>query len=319
MNISNINVELTGKDILSIFNDFVSIDEITIKEIEIKDNIKIIGSFKKGINIDFEGKLKIGTTEDGIIQGEVISFKVLNIGIISMFRKLALKYALKALADKGIYYHKGKVNINYKYLLKDVPYVDFDLVSLYCYGSTISAEVKNVQISLGGELKKEISLFEEKEELEEQKVLGQINKLKDGYTLGREKLASKIPSKVKKYNDYIFILPDITALIYRLLKDKRVELKTKLIISASVTYILFPTDIIPDKIPFIGKVDELAVAIFALNRIVTDVPLNIILENWQGKNDFIIVIKNVLEYATNFTGAANVEKLYSVIDELVSL
>ncbi|MBM6839469.1 DUF1232 domain-containing protein, partial [Clostridium saudiense] len=32
-------------------------------------------------------------------------------------------------------------------------------------------------------------------------------------------------------------------------------------------YIVVPTDIIPDKIPFIGKIDELAVAFFALNSL----------------------------------------------------
>lgn len=318
MNISNINVELTGKDILSIFNDFISIDELIIKEIEIGENIKITGSFKKGFIIEFEGMLKINATKDGLIQGEVVAFKILNIGIISIFRKLALKYALKALEDKGISYNKGKIHINYKYLLKDVPYVDFDLVRLYCHSGVVSAEVKNVQISLAGELKKEISLFKEKE-AEESEEIGEINKLEDGYTLGRNKLIEKIPTKVKMYSDYVFILPDVAALIYRLLKDKRVELKTKLIISASVTYIVFPTDIIPDKIPYIGKIDELAVAFFALNRIVNDVPLNIILENWQGKNDIIIVIKNLIDYATNFTGAKNVESLYRVIDEIVSL
>ena len=37
-------------------------------------------------------------------------------------------------------------------------------------------------------------------------------------------------------------------------------------------------DIIPDNIPFIGKVDEIAVAFFALERIIADVPVKIVLE-----------------------------------------
>ena len=108
-------------------------------------------------------------------------------------------------------------------------------------------------------------------------------------------------------------------MLTRLLKDNRVSIKTKLIISGSIAYIVIPTDIIPDKIPFIGKVDELAVAFFALNRIVKDVPLHIILENWQGKNDIILVIKNIIEYVTNFTAAQNVETLYEFIEEVLSV
>ncbi|MBM6860822.1 DUF1232 domain-containing protein, partial [Clostridium saudiense] len=139
------------------------------------------------------------------------------------------------------------------------------------------------------------------------------------YTVGREKISKKLPEKIKKYSDYIFIIPDIAALLTRLLKDNRVSLKTKLIISGSIAYIVVPTDIIPDKIPFIGKIDELAVAFFALNRVVKDVPLHIILENWQGKNDIILVIKNLIEYITNFTAAQNVETLYEFVEEVLSV
>ena len=111
----------------------------------------------------------------------------------------------------------------------------------------------------------------------------------------------------------------MAALIYRLLKDKRVSLKTKLIIAAAVSYIAFPTDIIPDKIPFVGKVDEIAVAFFALERIISDVPMEIILENWEGKNNIVFVIRNILDYVINFTGAKNVEKVYNFVEEIVSL
>ena len=62
----------------------------------------------------------------------------------------------------------------------------------------------------------------------------EINKIEDCYTKGREKVSDKLPEKAQKYKDYIFLLPDIAALIYRLLKDKRVSVKTKLVISAAV-------------------------------------------------------------------------------------
>ena len=112
---------------------------------------------------------------------------------------------------------------------------------------------------------------------------------------------------------------EMAALLFRLLKDKRVSLKTKLIISGAVAYIAFPTDIIPDNIPFIGKVDEIAVAFFALERVIADVPVKVVLENWEGKNDIVFVLKNIVEYVVNFTGARNVEKIYNFIEEVVTL
>ena len=152
-----------------------------------------------------------------------------------------------------------------------------------------------------------------------ERMADEIKKTEDCYTKGREKVSRKLPEKAKKYKDYIFVLPDIAALIYRLLKDKRVSMKTKLVISGAVAYITIPSDLIPDKVPFVGKIDDIAIGIFALNVIMTDVPLNIIMENWQGKNDILVVVKNVIEYATNFTGAKNIDSIYRVMEEILSV
>ena len=319
MNVSSINVGLTGEDLISIYNDFVAIKEIKISNIDVKEDIRISGSFTKGLTINFEVKVKLNSMENGLINGELTGFKILNIGIPSFIRKTILKFALKSLSDVGINYDKGKVIIQYKYLLKDIPYVDFDIYSIYCAYGVFNVELRNAKFSLGGELKKEIELLNfEKEKVPEFNE-EDISKTEDSYTKGREKIKDKLPNNAKKYSDYIFVLPDIAALIYRLLKDKRVSMKTKLVISAAVAYIAVPCDIIPDKVPFIGKIDDIAIGVFALNVIMTDVPLNVVLENWQGKNDILIVLKNVIDYATNFTGAKNIDSIYRVMEEILSV
>ena len=319
MNVSSINVGLTGEDLISIYNDFVAIKEIKISNIDVKEDIRISGSFTKGLTINFEVKVKLNSMENGLINGELTGFKILNIGIPSFIRKTILKFALKSLSDVGINYDKGKVIIQYKYLLKDIPYVDFDIYSIYYAYGVFNVELRNAKFSLGGELKKEIELLNfEKEKVPEFNE-EDISKTEDSYTKGREKIKDKLPNNAKKYSDYIFVLPDIAALIYRLLKDKRVSMKTKLVISAAVAYIAVPCDIIPDKVPFIGKIDDIAIGVFALNVIMTDVPLNVVLENWQGKNDILIVLKNVIDYATNFTGAKNIDSIYRVMEEVLSV
>lgn len=319
MNVSSINVGVTGQDLMSMYNDFVDIKELNLDNIEIKDEITIVGSFTKGVVIKFECKAKLSAMKGDLIFGDITGFKILNIGIASFLRKIALKYALKSLSDKGITYEKGKVIIQYKYLLKDVPYINFDINSIHCSHGALHIELKNLQISLGGELKKEVELLNFNKNEEKEFNEKEIKKIYDNYTSGRNIIENKLPQKAKKYSDYIFVLPDIVALIYRLLKDKRVAMKTKIIISAVVAYIAVPSDIIPDKVPFIGKIDDIAIGIFALNVIMTDVPLNIVLENWQGKNDIILVVKNLIEYATNFTGAKNIDSLYRVAEEILSV
>ena len=318
MKFSGVNVNLTGNDLLSIINDFLNVEGLDISKVELNKDISIAGVFKKGVAINFIGKIKLGKIENGKIYGEVSAFKILNIGIISIFRKLALKYAVKSFEDKGIYYEKGKVIINIKKILNDIPFVDFDIDDIYITNSMLNVAIRNLNISLNGDLVKE-EIKEIEDILENDNETTTIEKIEDNYTLGRNYVAMKLPKKVKKAQDYLFIIPDLVALLYRLLKDKRVPMKTKLVISAAIAYTTIPIDIIPDDIPFVGRVDEIAVIFFALDRIVTDIEVNVLLENWQGKNDIIFVLKSIIEYIINFTGAKNVEKIYNVINELASL
>lgn len=319
MNISSVKVSLTGEDLLSIFNEFVKVEGLTLTKVDVDEEIKFYGSFSKGITLDFVAGVRLARIENGIIHGEVSSFKIAKIKIFSLMRKAALKFALKELSDMGIGYDSGKVVINLKVLLKDVPYVDLNISDIYTRQDLLNIEVSDINISLLGTLIKEQPVEETEEEEETEEDFSDIEKVRDYYSVGRDYLEEKLPQKAKTFSDYVFIIPDMAALLFRLLKDKRVPMKTKIIISAAIAYIGFPTDIIPDNIPFIGKVDEIAVAFFALERIIADVPTRIILENWEGKNDIVFVIRNIIDYVINFTGAKNVEKVYNFIEEVMAL
>lgn len=317
MKISGVQAQLVGSDILSIINEFVKVDGLELKEVTIDNAINIKGTFKKGVSIDFSGQLTIEKVENSIVTAKFSKLKLMKLGFFRPIRSLALKIGLGQLKISGIDATKDRVIIDIKKLLKDIPYVDIDLKALYIKGQALHAEVENINISLMGNIIKveEPEVITEDEEKDEEPV----NKVTDYYTLGRDKLHEKLPDGAKKISDYIFVVPDIVALICRMLKDSRVPIKTKLVVSASLAYVIFPTDLIPDKIPFIGKIDEIAVVFFALNRIATDVPTKVILENWAGKDELVLVLKNGLEYVTNFTGAKNVEKLYNVVEELSTL
>ncbi|AWZ49239.1 hypothetical protein C3495_10620 [Clostridiaceae bacterium 14S0207] len=104
------------------------------------------------------------------------------------------------------------------------------------------------------------------------------------------------------------------ALIYRLIKDKRVENKYKIILGGVITYIASPIDIIPDKIPFIGKVDELALIFFALDKIINQVPDEVILQNWEGEENIILTIKEGVKVITSAVGGNNVDKVFNYIN-----
>ena len=313
MKISKVKAQLNGEDILSIINDFLNMDGLKLHEVKIDNSIKIRGEYRNKININFEVTVEINAVINGKIHGKFSKLNVINIGFFRPIRSLALKLALKKLELSGITAEKDKFEVDIDKILMGVPFVNVSISDLFVKGELLYAEVEDINISLKGDL---IKIQEEEvQELEEEIALP-INKVEDKYTDGRKIIEGKMPTKLKRFSEYVLVIPDIVALIYRLLKDKRVSNKTKIAISLSLGYILFPIDFIPDSIPFIGKIDDLAILFFALNRIAKDVPLNVILENWQGKNEVAVVMKNGLDYIINFTGASNVDKLYNVIQEL---
>ena len=69
---------------------------------------------------------------------------------------------------------------------------------------------------------------------------------------------------------------------------------------------------------FVGALDDLSVIFFALNRIINDVDINVILENWQGENEFVVILRKTVEFFSGFTGANNLDNIYEVIDVITN-
>ena len=57
----------------------------------------------------------------------------------------------------------------------------------------------------------------------------------------------------------------VALLLYYMLVDQAVDLKSKVTIVAALGYFIFPFDILPDLIPVIGFTDDLSVLMFALS------------------------------------------------------
>lgn len=317
MELSEVKVKLLGNDILSIVNEFIKIEGLNLKTISISNGIILEGSFRKGINIDFLIKVDLIDCIDNKITARIVKVKILNVGFWGILKSLASKQLLKSLNKYGIYSEKDRIIIDINKILEDIPYIELNISEIFIKKSELWVEINNINISITGKLIKgrNIEDTNEREEIDVN-LLENIDKVNDSYSLGRRKIIDKFSENTKKYTEYMFLLPDIVSLIYRLLKDERVSIRTKLIMSAGIAYITVPVNIIPNSIPFIGAVDDIGVIFFVLNKIIKDVPVSIIVENWNGENDILLILKKGIEYLTNFTNAVNIEKLYNAIEEL---
>ncbi|MBA3364800.1 MAG: DUF1232 domain-containing protein [Actinobacteria bacterium] len=76
-------------------------------------------------------------------------------------------------------------------------------------------------------------------------------------------------------------VPDCVVLFSRLLRDKRLPRRHKLLVAALIPYLAMPFDLIPDFVPVAGQLDDAVLVAFVLRRVVREDP-DLVRELWPG-------------------------------------
>lgn len=103
------------------------------------------------------------------------------------------------------------------------------------------------------------------------------------------------PSDVQTgLRDLLLLLPDLTVLMMRLLRDDRVPVGSKGIALLGIGYVLSPLDILPEiLLGPLGFVDDLLIVGTVLSRMVNRVHPDVVRSHWPGKNDALATIQRV--------------------------
>lgn len=320
MNITSVDVQLSGEDVRSIINDFVKVPGLSIDKIEIENNLSVVGSYKAIVDIPFKVNAEIVDVHHNMIFVNISRIQLFKMGIFKFIRNMALKVALKETSEYGVFMDGKEIKVDLNRLLKKFPFISLELDSLKIENNLILVNTKHVSLDISKIGASEDTAEEEnvEEEAEEEIDLDSIEKKYDSYSEGRKITNIKISKTIPDISEYILILPDIICLLYRLLRDSRVSKKDKAVIISAISYVALPVDIIPDSIPFIGKIDEISVVLFTLNKILKDIPIEVLIENWEGKNEIIITLRKTLEYLKTYTKVDCVENIYMVIEKIVA-
>jgi uncharacterized membrane protein YkvA (DUF1232 family) len=86
-------------------------------------------------------------------------------------------------------------------------------------------------------------------------------------------------------------LPNLLVLLKRLVSDPRVPRKSKLILGATIVYLVSPIDVVPDFVPGIGQLDDVVVALLALHSILNRVDDEVVIEHWPGNENVIRMVR----------------------------
>jgi uncharacterized membrane protein YkvA (DUF1232 family) len=82
--------------------------------------------------------------------------------------------------------------------------------------------------------------------------------------------------------DLLLVLPRLARMIASLLADRQVPTAVKVALGVVAVYLASPVDLIPDFIPFIGYLDDLALAAIVVDALVHSVERSTLLRYWPG-------------------------------------
>lgn len=83
-------------------------------------------------------------------------------------------------------------------------------------------------------------------------------------------------------SEIILALPRLAWLAVRLGFDRQVPWETKATLGAGLLYIISPIDGIPDFIPVIGWLEDLAICVVLIDGMVNHIDRDIVLRHWTG-------------------------------------
>ncbi|MBW8382745.1 MAG: DUF1232 domain-containing protein [Youngiibacter sp.] len=327
MKVTSVTTTMRAEDLLHDLRVMVEpkVPGLVFDTVELEDSsILVKGSYKYGISIPFLGKIKILDVSDNVVTLKIAQVKVLKIGIPKFILSIASKTAAGKAKEMGIKYADGALKANISSILSTVPHVGLTvdhiimqdgLLSLSI--ADISADIDAMQAESNKDKEAEERAAREKEEkriAEFNRRLSVMDRTRDSYTDFRDTLHKKTPEGARKYFKYAMALPDIYVLAYRLLKDKRVSKRDKAIISVTLGYPLLPFDLLPDRIPLVGAVDDIALITFGVNHIMKRIPIPIIVQHWQGDLKTLKLIRDNVPTIMSFTPGKTLDKAYGIID-----
>lgn len=113
----------------------------------------------------------------------------------------------------------------------------------------------------------------------------------------------------RRLKQIALLAPRLVRLVWRIARDPRVPARTKAILFMATGYLATPIDLIPDWFAGIGQADDLLVAAFALDQVLNRVPAEVVREHWDGDEDILAVIQEVLDIASGFVPAGLKKRL----------
>lgn len=140
----------------------------------------------------------------------------------------------------------------------------------------------------------------------EERITIELNQERRLYERMRAQVVRFEPGSGSGVGDVLLLLPDLTVLLMRLLRDERVPLGSKALALFGVGYVLSPIDLLPALLVGpLGWADDLLVVSAALSRVLNYVHPDVVRSHWPGHGDALDAIQRVADWSeSQFTSRA---------------
>ncbi len=116
----------------------------------------------------------------------------------------------------------------------------------------------------------------------------------------RARVVNARPGAASGFRDAVLLLPDLTVVLLRLLRDSRVPISCKVIAVLGIGYALSPIDLIPSiLVGPIGLVDDLLVVSAALSKILNQVHPDVVRSHWSGQGDVLDAVQRSARWSAS--------------------
>ncbi len=95
-------------------------------------------------------------------------------------------------------------------------------------------------------------------------------------------------------------VPASLQLVYRLLRDDRIDERKRAAVVAALAYVALPFDFIPDRLPIIGRLDDLVIGATALQALIDDAGEAIVREHWEASDRSLEALLGVVATVSSF-------------------
>lgn len=98
--------------------------------------------------------------------------------------------------------------------------------------------------------------------------------------------------------EVVAAMPNLLKLVARLAADPRIPRRRRLVAMGGLAYAALPIDLIPDRIPVVGKADEVVFIVLALRMLMRAAGRELLEEHWDGSPQTLDAIDDLVDWAS---------------------